>query len=117
MTFTPNYAGIGDMLRSEAMLGEMLRRAEKIMAVAVATAPISEVDNDGEYYVDHFKIEGSRHGGPRNDRAEARVVNTHPAAWAIEYGTGPETGHAPRPQGGQSPRFRTLGKAADAGRA
>jgi hypothetical protein len=101
--FTPSYEGMGEFLRSAFMEAEMRARAEKIMAVAQATAPYDANDKDGDHYRDHFHITSTREGGIKHDRAEARVVNDHVAAFQIEYGTE------------DTPRHRTLGRAADAG--
>jgi hypothetical protein len=104
MSFTPNYKGIGEMLRSKSMLDAMVFRAEKIKTVAEAIAPFDPGSKDGTHYRDAFRVETSTHGGIHKDRAEAKVVNDDAAAFYIEYGTE------------DTPRFRTLGKAADAGR-
>jgi hypothetical protein len=102
VTFKPNYTGIGEMLRSEFMEAEMLRRASKVLAVCEATAPY-DPDPDGDvHYRDAFRVESSRAGGVHKDRAEAKVVNDHPKSFQIEMGTG------------DTPKHRTMGKAIDA---
>ena len=103
MTFKPNYAGLGEMLRSEFMEAEMLRRARKVLAVCEGTAPYdATIDGVDRHYRDQFHIESSREGGLHKDRAEARVVNDHPKSFQIEMGTG------------TTPKHRTMGKAIDA---
>ena len=102
MTFKPNYAGIGEMLRSEFMEAEMRRRAELVKGVCEATAPY-DPDPDGDvHYRDAFRVDSARDGGVHKDRAEARVVNDHPKSFQIEMGTG------------ETPKHRTMGKAIDA---
>lgn len=95
--FTPDYEGIGEMLRSEEMQAEMIRRAELGKAYAEATAPYDPTDRDGDHYKDHFSVRP----GKRKDRASADLVNDHEAAFQIEWGTT------------DTPRHRTLGKALD----
>lgn len=102
MNFQPNYAGIGEMLRAEFMEAEMLRRAEKVKAVCEATAPYDPNSKDGSHYKDSFRVEASRAGGLKKDRAEAKVISDDPAAFHIEMGTG------------DTPKHRTMGKAIDA---
>jgi len=96
--FTPDYEGIGEMLRSEWMQAEMIRRAEKGKAYAEAIAPFDPTDRDGDHYKDHFSVRP----GNRQDRASAELVNDHVAAVQIEWGTS------------DTPAHRTLGKALDA---
>jgi hypothetical protein len=91
------------MLRAEFMEAEMLRRAEKVKAVCEATAPF-DPSNDGTHYKDLFRVESSRDGGVKKDRAEAKVLNDDPASFHIEMGTG------------DTPKHRTMGKALDAAR-
>lgn len=96
-TFTPDYRGIGEMLKADWMGEEMLRRAEVGKAYAEATAPFDPDDRDGDHYRDHFFVRR----GQRKDRASAELVNDHEAAVQIEFGTG------------DTPKHRTLGKALD----
>lgn len=85
--FKPSYSGVGKMIRSGFMQAEMLARIEKIKAVAIAIAPRDVKDKDGVYYHDKFSTSVRARGGTKHDRAEGRLVNTHPAALEIEKGT------------------------------
>jgi hypothetical protein len=102
--FNAHYGGIGEMLRSDFIAAEMLRRAEKVKAQAEATAPYDPDDPDQTHYRDAFRTEVDRRGGAHHDRAVARVVNDDKAAFFVEYGTR------------NNDRHRTLGKALDAAR-
>lgn len=104
--FTGDFYGIGKMLTADFMVAEMKRRAERVMALAIATAPTDVRDKDGEYYRDHFKVESGVRRRVTN-RAYGRVVNDHSAALSIEFGTGDPKGH-------RTPRHRTLGNALSA---
>jgi hypothetical protein len=104
VTFKPNHVGIGQMLRTDAMLAHMVALAEKVKAEAVVTAPYDPQSKDGTHYKEAFTVSGTKAGGVHKDRAEGKVSNTDVAAFFIEYGTG------------HSPRHRTLGKALDAAR-
>jgi len=98
--FDADYKGIGEMLCSPEMQADMKRRAENVMAYAVATAPYDPHSKDGTHYKDSFTVDsGVREGKTR--RAYGRVTNDDPAAFYIEYGTS------------DTPRHRTLGRALD----
>lgn len=91
--YRKSYRGIGEMLTSPFMQAEMARRAELVKAEAIATAP----EDTGEYK-SKFEVEsGIQHR--KTARAYARVMNTDDKALWLELGTG------------DTPRFRTLGKA------
>jgi hypothetical protein len=102
VTFKPNHAGIGEMLRSDFMEAEMARRAGKVLAVCEATAPYDPAIDGDVHYRDQFRVESTRAGGVHKDRAEATVINDHPASFQIEMGTG------------DTPKHRTMGRAIDA---
>lgn len=90
--FNGSYDGVGEMLCSAAMQAEMRRRAEKMLAAAVADAPYDPTDKDGDHYRDHFSVEsGVRQGKTR--RAYGRVTNDHVAALSIEFGTSDTPAH------------------------
>lgn len=96
--FNASYPGIGDMLKSPEMQAEMMRRAEKVKARAEATAPYDPTSKDGTHYRDSFAVVAT----PREDRAQASVVNTDAAAFYIEWGSKTVN------------KYRTLGRALDA---
>jgi len=102
--FKPNHAGLGELLNSDGVEAEMVRRAAAVMAAAEASAPFDPASKGGTHYRDAFRVEHRKHGGIHNDRAEASVVNDDDAAVYIEYGTG------------STPKHRTLGHAIDAAR-
>lgn len=96
--YRANYRGIGEMLSSRAMQLDMHSRANKVKAVAEATAP----KNSGEYAASFEVSSGVRDEPTR--RAYGRVENTDPKAIHLEFGTS------------GTPKFRTLGKASEAAR-
>lgn len=104
MRFKPSYRGIGQMLCADFMIAEMDVRAHRVMAQAIATAPVDE-DLDDEHrgrYKARFKVtSGIRPGsrGGRKRRAFGRVTNDAPEAIDVEFGT-----HT-------TPRHRILGRA------
>lgn len=94
--YRADYDGIGEMLCASWMQADMHRRAEAVMAAAVAASPVDTGD-----YVDSFEVEsGVKHG--KTSRAYGRVTNTSDHARAVEYGLG------------NTPAYRPLGKALDA---
>lgn len=104
MSFTASYRGIGEMLRSAEMEAEMRRRAEQAMTFAVAIAPVGDPRKDrhpGRYKAS-FRVQSTRRGGVRHDRASATLVNDAPEAAMVEYGNRNVAQH------------RVLGKAIDA---
>lgn len=99
-SFSANFAGIGEMLRSDFIKDEMDRRAKKVKAQAEATAPV----HTGEYK-DSFtsRVEVKPTGAGRSGkvpRAVGVVENTSAHANLVEFVDG----------------YRTLGKALDAAR-
>lgn len=86
-TVTVFYDGIGEMLRSDFMVAEMERRAEKVRAVAVATAPVDASSDHPGRYKESFAVSSAKHGGIHKDRAQAIVSNDAPEALYVEYGT------------------------------
>jgi hypothetical protein len=101
-TFTPDYNGIGQMLRSDFIEAEMFRRAKKVLEAAEAAAPYDP--KSITHYRDAFRLQVNSRGGVHHDRAVASVVNDDPAAFFIEYGTS------------KTPQHRTLRNALDAAR-
>jgi hypothetical protein len=94
-----SYKGIGQLLCADFIVAEMRRRAEKVKAVAEATAPDATPLGVGYKY--EFEIESGVRKR-KTKRAFARVRNTSPHALYVEFG------------GGNTPKHRTLGKALDA---
>lgn len=85
--FKPNRKGIGEMLRMPGMQAEMLRRANAIKGIAVATSPVDENSPRPGHYKESWETDSTSRGGRRRDRAVGYVRNTaYYARWA-EYGT------------------------------
>lgn len=85
-----SYSGVGDMLRSDFMAAEMVRRAQKVADLARSRAPVysgSGRDPHRGRYKDSFQVLGTRAGGRKHDRAAGIVVSNDPTAVFIEYGT------------------------------
>lgn len=85
--FRVKRKGIGAMLRMPGMQAEMLRRAERIKAVAQATSPIDENSPDPGHYKASWETDSTARGGRKRDRAVAYVRNTAYYARWVEYGT------------------------------
>lgn len=85
--FRMKRTGVGEMLRMPSMQAEMLRRAERIKSIAVATSPVYEKGPHAGHYKASWETDSTSRGGRRRDRAVAYVRNTsHYARW-VEYGT------------------------------
>lgn len=110
--FTPSYQGLGDnVLRAGFMVAEMRSRAEKVMAFAIATAPVYEGPDDehrGRYKAS-FSVSSTNHGGWKGNRAAGIVTNSAPEAPAVEFGIRP-SGHE-RGQGAHATLRRALSAA------
>lgn len=99
--FQWSYEGGGQLLVSEGMQLEMLRRARKIRDAAVASAPYDPADKDDDHYKDHFSVDSGvtegatlfRGRAVKTRRAYASVTNDHPAAVSIEFGTADTPAH------------------------
>lgn len=85
--FKMKRKGVGDMLRMPAMRAEMLRRAERIKAIAVATSPVYEWGPTAGQYKSSWETDSTTRGGRRRDHAVAYVRNTAYYARWVEYGT------------------------------
>jgi hypothetical protein len=83
--FRPDHRGVGEMLRSQFMQDEMLRRAEIIKARAEVIAPVDEKGPHPGRYKASFHTRVSARGGATNDRAEAVVYNDSPEAIYVEF--------------------------------
>ena len=102
--FTLDYAGVGELLRSVDMEAHMRSRAERALAFAEAIAPVGNPKNDPHAgrYAASFRVESSRHGGMKGDRASSVLVNDSPEAYMVEYGNR------------NVPKHRVLAKSIDA---
>jgi hypothetical protein len=80
--FVPRRAGVGELLRSPAMVAEMLRRVEKAKALAEVIAP-----RQSGNYGKSFKATAVKRGGINKDRACGRLTNVDLASLQIEFGT------------------------------
>lgn len=87
--FKMSRKGVGQLLRSPMVEGEMLRRAETILSIAVSISPVGEGARDphpGQYKAS-WHASSTKRGGRRKDRAVATVWNSAPYARWVEYGT------------------------------
>lgn len=108
--YEQDHKSIGEFLLSGQLRDAVRQGASDGAAIAAATAP-SKIAAD-------FAVEAgpdvivTKNGNPR---LSERIVNDHPAAAAIEFGSGQRaegaSGKKDRPQGGSSPAYRPLGKA------
>lgn len=80
IVYEPDLKGIGELLKSAQMEAMVRAAAEKGATFAESIAP-----RRSGRYARSFRLTSTRNGGPRQDRAEARVVNEADYWWAIEY--------------------------------
>ena len=88
--FKMSTRGVGQLLNSPMIAGEMLRRAELIKGVAVATSPVGENGDPhpGKYKASWtVKVERRAVGRSRKKRPVGVVRNTSYWARWVEYGT------------------------------
>ncbi|MFJ7417990.1 HK97 gp10 family phage protein [Streptomyces uncialis] len=86
--FTMSRRGVGKLLRSPMVQAEMERRAQAVMATAVALSPVGGPgDPHAGRYKAAWSTDSTARGGRRRDRATATVRNTAPYARWVEYGT------------------------------
>lgn len=86
--FRLNRQGVGQLLRSEMVLAEMVRRAAAIKAAAEAIAPVGGPgDPHSGVYKASFYVRSTTRGGRRRNRAAAYVGNSAYYARWVEYGT------------------------------
>lgn len=93
--YESNISGTNELMTSPEMLALMTAAAQAGMAYAQRISPVES----GEY-VSSFRIEGDLRGGPRHNRAEARLINESGHAADVEW----------RNHGGE----RILGRTVDA---
>jgi hypothetical protein len=98
-TFKADKRAIGTILVSDEIRAVLVAKAETAKGIAEVIAPFDPNDRDGDHYRDHFQVTtGSQIRKTR--RAYAELSNDHPAAAAIEYGTG-------SPDGSRTPAHHT----------
>lgn len=91
-SFRADYTQIGDMLCSEWMLAEMVRRAERVAEAARADAPVDEGGPHPGRYRDSIGARGYIREG-RSRRAVGRAEATAPESLFVEYGTRHQEAH------------------------
>ncbi len=87
--FEGSYEGIGEMLNSDWMIAEMVKRGEAVKERAKELAPEYEGTDKDEHrgrYKRSFFVHGYAHGGQNNDRAVAVIGNDSPEAIFVEKG-------------------------------
>lgn len=87
--FKMSRKGVGQLLRSDMVEAEMLRRADVIKGVAVGISPVGQAawDPHPGLYRDSWHSTSHKRGGRNRDRAVAVVWNSAPYARWVEYGT------------------------------
>jgi hypothetical protein len=90
VTFRPNRSGIAHVGNSEAVFRDLERRADRVIAIAKATAPVRT-----GHYRDSFVKERTRVRG----QAAIKVSNTATYADVIEFGSRP---HVIEPRNAQA---------------
>lgn len=93
--YKPNRHGVGELLRSKMIAGEMLARADDIRVAAIALSPVGTAawDRHPGQYKASWRVSLRKRGGWRKDRAVARVWNSAPYSPFVEYGTERVTAH------------------------
>jgi hypothetical protein len=92
--YRQSYTGVGEMLRSDMVFVDMVRRAHAIKDQAERTAPVYDQGQHPGRYRDSFDIDAERRGGSKNDRGRATVSNDAPEALAVEFGNANTPRHA-----------------------
>jgi hypothetical protein len=87
--FKMSRRGVGELLRSEMIEAEMVRRANIIKSVAEGIAPegVPPGDPHPGFYRASVIVTSTRRGGVRRNRATATAINTAYYARWVEYGT------------------------------
>jgi hypothetical protein len=86
--FKMSRKGVGELLRSEMIRADLVRRAHAIEGAAVGLSPVGGASDPhpGEYK-SSWSVDSTARGGRRRDRAVAYVRNgAYYARW-VEYGT------------------------------
>ena len=115
-TFTPSYQGLGDnVLRADFMVAEMGARAQRVMARAIATAPVYSGPGEDEHrgrYKESFSVSTTDHGGWKGNRAAGIVTNDSPESAFVEFGVRPDK-HEPHGQRAHATLRNALNAAGD----
>lgn len=85
--YSPSYAGVGELMKSEEMQAVVREAAERAKAYAESIAPAGDLAHDphpGEYKAS-FEVVVTDHGGKDGDRAEAQLINTSDHAVNVEW--------------------------------
>lgn len=98
--YVQDRAGTNRLMNSPEMLAMLMGRARAGRAFAESIAP-----RYTGTYARSFIVEGRTHAGPKNNRAEARLVNTSDDAVFVEYGGGAG--------GTRTPAHRVLARTVD----
>jgi hypothetical protein len=92
--YTGRYSGIGSMLSRPWLQAPCLAAAEKLKTIAEARSPVGDPRTDphsGRYKASFSVVPITKNvpfrGKPRR-RSGARLVNSSPEAWMVEYGNG-----------------------------
>ena len=87
--FKMKRRGVGQLLRSDMIQAEMLRRAEAIKATAISISPVGTAawDRHPGMYKESWHATSRKRGGRNKDRAVGLVWNSAPHARWVEYGT------------------------------
>jgi hypothetical protein len=83
--FDASFEGIGQLLKSDMIKAALEDRAARVMAEAIAIAPVSEKDKHPGRYKAAFHIRVGLNR--RRSRVEAVVYNDSPEALHVEKGT------------------------------
>jgi hypothetical protein len=74
--YEANYAGIGQLMRSDEMVAVVADVGAKALAYAQEISPVGHGrDPHPGMYKAAWRMETSSAGGPHHDRAEARILN------------------------------------------
>ncbi|QLJ01540.1 HK97 gp10 family phage protein [Streptomyces sp. NEAU-sy36] len=86
--FKMSRKGVGQLLKSEMIRADLVRRAHEIEGAAVAMSPVGgSGDPHPGRYKSSWSVDSTARGGRRRDRAAAYVRNgSYYARW-VEYGT------------------------------
>lgn len=86
-----SYSGIGEMLRSDWLVAHLVSRAERVKAIASATAPIGRPSDGDEHpgvFRDSFRVvKGTENAKGGGVRAVVHVVSLDPLGAYKELGS------------------------------
>jgi hypothetical protein len=87
-TYEGSYSGLGQFMNGPEMQEAMRQIAEEGAEYARSIAPVDSRSKDDPHrgeYKDSFEVTVQGYGGPRKNRAEARITNTAPYATLVEW--------------------------------